>query len=209
MVENSRHSQQASDGEGKGGKFDPETWRSDFGPWWDTDGRALVKRQLWQKFSSADLVEEMCQDIAHELAQTFNRGSYEHRSEPQLRGFVRRIVSAKIAQFYADKPKKVDPLMSFEEMPPQFDPQDEDINVEADFEELLRQAQYKAVTERVMSLLNTRRRQVIQLYFWEDKSHAEIARILGISEALVRQDKRRAFATMRAALAEEQPSLAL
>lgn len=209
MVEDSRHSQQASGGNREGGKFNPETWRTDFGLWWDADGKAFVERLLRQKSSYPDVVEEICQDVAHELTRTFHRGSYEHRSDPELHGFVRHVVRAQIAQFYDRKTKKYDPLMSFEEMPPQFDPQDEDINVEADFEELLRQAQYRAVLDRAMSKLNDRRRQVIRLYFWDDKTHTEIAHALNISEALVRQDKRRALATMRAALAEDQPTLGL
>ena len=198
-----RRGQQALDGEGAGGSFDPETWRDDLELWWLVSGERFVRRIVAVKVAETH-IDDVSQDVLFELVRVFQRGKYEHRSAAEMRGFVRRIVKAQIAQFYAERSRKIDPVMSVEDMPPQFELEDPDVDLDINLE----QAEMQRLIRPLLATLPARRRQVIELMFWEELENAEIAARLAISEDLVRQDKRRALQAMRKALEDLGPDLA-
>ncbi|MBN2470637.1 MAG: sigma-70 family RNA polymerase sigma factor [Anaerolineae bacterium] len=203
-MESSRRSQQALDSDSEGGKFDPETWREDIEAWWDVDGKAFVQKVVGGKVASQH-VDDLCQDATFELMKTLERGSYEHRDDAQFRGFVRRIIATKVAQFYAQDARLDKRVMSVEDMPPHFD----FVDPNADLDIRLEQQEQREIIRPLLDKLTPRRRQIIYFTYWEELGHAEIAERLNISEALVRQDKRRALQALREALNAAHPDLSI
>ncbi len=203
-MEDSRRSQQAQDGKGEGGTFDPETWREDIEAWWEAHGEAFIRRLVRMKVAGQH-VDDLSQSITFELMRTLERGSYEHRSEEAFRGFVRQIVRRQIAHFYQDGNQQDFREMSVEEMPPQFEIADPDTDLDTHLE----QAYRRKLLRPLLNRLTPRRRQIIHLTYWEELGHAEIAERLNISVDLVRQDKRRALLALRDALNGAHPDLAL
>lgn len=200
----SRRSQQALDSEGAGGTFDPETWREDIEAWWKAHGEAFIRRLVRVKVD-AQHVDDLSQSITFELMRTLERGSYEHRSQAEFRGFVRQIVRRQIAHFYEGGTQENSREISVEEMPPQFEIADPD----TDLDTRLEQAYWRKLFRPLLNRLTPRRRQIIHLTYWEELGHAEIAERLNISADLVRQDKRRALLALRDALTTAYPDLAI
>lgn len=200
----SRRSQQALDSNGEGRTFDPESWREDIEAWLAVDGEAFIRRLVRAKVADQH-VDDLSQSATFELARTLERGSYEHRSQAEFRGFVRQIVRRQIAHFYQSGNQQNSREMSVEDMLPQF----EIVDPDADLDTRLEQAYWRTLIRPLLNTLTPRRRQIIHLTYWEELGHAEIAERLNISADLVRQDKRRALLALRDALIAAHPDLAI
>lgn len=144
-----------------------------------------VKRSIEYHNDTIASDDEIFQDAIVVAYMSIECGDFEYRDDIRFVAYLKKVAFHKIkeAQKRSEKISSLD-----EDTLPDLE------NVEAFVIDKLFSEE---LLDRMQQILPARRFQVLTFYYIEELSFSEIAERLGISEVLVRQDKRRAIDKLR------------
>lgn len=141
------------------------------------DTRRPVLSYILAHHGSPDDAEDVLQDALIILWERVRTGRFEHRA--RLSTFVLGVVRNLWLRVLAERRRE--PLLAPEEDPPAPD--------EGAAESMVRNEQTELV-QKAMARLDETCRQLLLLYYWEEKSMEEIARIMEFANAATAKSKK-------------------